>query len=68
MLDLIFSTRFYDLGWYFGIGGFNEKVMNLLRNYSTDVTSMYQKAEKSASSKLTNYNEKLQEMIAADNG
>lgn len=68
MLDLIFSTRFYDLGWYFGIGGFNEKVMNLLRNYSTDVTSMYQKAEKSASNKLTNYNEKLQEMIAADNG
>ncbi len=67
MLDLIFSTRFYDLGWYFGIGGYNNSLLGTLSSYSTDVTSMYQKSEKGANSKLTNYNKKIQEMIAAEN-
>ncbi len=63
MLDLIFATRTYDFGWYFEIGGYNEGIMNLLRSYSSDVTSMYQKSSKSATKVLSKYNEKIIELI-----
>lgn len=63
MLDLIFATRTYDFGWYFEIGGYNEAIMNLLRGYSSDVTSMYQKSEKVATRVLEKYNKKIVEII-----
>ena len=64
MLDLIFSTRCYDFGWYFEIGTYNEAIMDLLRTYSTDVSSMYKRFEKIATKTLAKYNEKIQELIA----
>lgn len=67
MLDLIFSTRTYDFGWYFEIGTYNEAIMNLLRSYSDDVSSMYKKFEKIATKTLTKYNEKIQEQIDSGN-
>ena len=63
MLDLLFATRCYDFGWYFEIGTYNEAIMNLLRSYSTDVSSMYKKFEKVADKTLKKYNEKIQEQI-----
>ncbi|MBQ7982856.1 MAG: hypothetical protein IJ302_04760 [Clostridia bacterium] len=50
MLDIIFETRVYDLGWYYQFGGYNEEVMNLVRlNHSAkEFTSMYTKLEKRA--------------------
>lgn len=59
MLDLIFASRTYDLGWYFEIGGYNEGIMNLLRSYSTDIASMIKKSEKIAKKNLQKYNEKI---------
>lgn len=67
MLDLIFSTRAYDFGWYFEIGNYNEGIMNLLRNYSSDVSSMYKVSEKVANKVLSKINEKLQDQIDAGN-
>jgi nitroreductase len=63
MLDLIFATRTYDFGWYFEIGGYNEGIMNLLRAYSSDVTSMYEKSQKVANKVLSKYNEAIIELI-----
>ena len=63
MLDLIFATRTYDFGWYFEIGGFNEAIMNLLRAYSSDVSSMVKRQEKMATKVLDKYNEKITEQI-----
>lgn len=63
MLDLIFATRTYDFGWYFEIGGYNEGMMNLLRAYSSDVTSTYEKSKKVASKVLSKYNESILELI-----
>ena len=50
MLDIIFETRVYDLGWYYQFGGYNESVMNLVRlnQAAKEFTSMYAKSEKSA--------------------
>ena len=50
MLDIIFDTRVYDLGWYYQFGGYNEAVMNLVRlnNKEQEFASMYEKKLKSA--------------------
>ena len=63
MLDLIFNTRTYDFGWYFEIGGYNEAIMNLLRSYKSDVTSMYEKGLKKAAKTLDKYNTSIAEII-----
>ncbi len=68
MLDLIFATRTYDFGWYFEIGGYNEGIMNLLRNYSSDVTSMYEKSSKAATKVLSKYNENIKELMEMEQG
>ncbi|HHX53490.1 MAG TPA: hypothetical protein GX704_01140 [Clostridiales bacterium] len=62
MLDLIFSTRSYDYGWYFEIGGYNEGIMNLLRSYSTNVASMYEKGLKKAEKLLDKINAAVDEI------
>ena len=59
MLDIIFDTRVYDLGWYYQFGGYNEEVMNLVRlNYAAkEFTSMYAKKEASAQKKVDKLND-----------
>ena len=57
MLDIIFANRVYDMGWYFQIGGYNEAVMNELRNYRNEFASMYKKAEKVANKTLQKTND-----------
>ncbi len=58
MLDIIFETRVYDLGWYYQFGSYNEEVMNLVRlNHSAkEFTSMYEKKEKSAQKSVDKVN------------
>ena len=62
MLDLIFETRTYDLGWYYAIGTYNESTMNLFRNYQSDFTSMYKKMEKVANKYISKLNEAFAEV------
>jgi len=63
MLDIIFNTRTYDLGWFYAIGGYNEGIMNLYRKYNNDFTSMYDKAINSANKKIDQINEKFAEIL-----
>ena len=66
MLDIIFETRVYDLGWYYQFGGYNEEVMNLVRlNHSAkEFTSMYTKLEKRALKEV----DKLNTALSDDEG
>lgn len=65
MLDIIFESRSYDFGWYFEIGGYNETIMNMLRNYSLDFASAYQRSSKMANKVLQKTNEAIKEMELA---
>ena len=65
MLDIIFSSRVYDLGWYFQVGGYNESVMNLFRKDNNNFASMYKTASKIASKSLQKNNEAFQEAKAS---
>ena len=56
MLDIIFSSRVYDLGWYFQVGSYNENVMNLFRNYNNNFASMYKTSSKIAQKSIEKNN------------
>ena len=66
MLDLIFASRSYDFGWYFEVGSYNETIMNMLRNYSLDFASAYQRSSKLATKVLKKTNEAIAEMRTAE--
>ena len=57
MLDIIFSNRVFDLGWYYNLGNYTDGLMNLFRNYKKDFVSMYEKSEEKAINKLDKINE-----------
>jgi len=56
MLDIIFSSRFFDIGMYYQIGGYNEKVIQMMQQGNTDFVSMYAKNETAALKKLEEIN------------
>jgi len=43
MLDIILSSRVFDLGWYYEIGGYHVDLLKLFYNSSLDFVSMYEK-------------------------
>jgi len=63
MLDIIFDTRTYDLGWFYAIGNYNEGIMNLFRSYKNDFTSMYEKSIGLAERKINQINESFAEIL-----
>jgi len=63
MLDIIFSTRNYDVGWMYQIGGYVEELLNLFRNYKKEFTSMYEKYEPKAINDVKKINTAFGEII-----
>lgn len=65
MLDLIFASRFFDVGTYYQIGGYNEKVITMMQQNNTDFASMYETNVKVANKVLEKINESYAEIFAA---
>lgn len=63
MLDLIFATRTYDVGWYYQIGKYNEEIMNLLRNFKDNFSSMYEKRLTAAQKEVDKINATFAETL-----
>lgn len=57
MLDIILSTRVYDLGWYYQIGKYNDEILYLVYESDTDFTSRYTKYETIALDDIKRINE-----------
>jgi len=57
MLDIILSTRVYDLGWYFQIGLYNDEILYLVYNSDKDFASRYAKNESLAAEDIKRVNE-----------
>ena len=57
MLDIILSSRVYDLGWFYQVGGYNERIMDLWRQYKTDFVSMFEKYKAKSEKDLTKIND-----------
>lgn len=52
MLDIIYDSYMFDVGYYYQIGGYNERLMDLFRAYDLGFTSMYERNKKVAEAKL----------------
>ncbi|MCL2160145.1 MAG: extracellular solute-binding protein [Oscillospiraceae bacterium] len=63
MLDLIFDSKMYDLGWLYKIGYYYEEVMNLVRNRKTNFASMYEKSEPRAIKEMEEINAAFNEIF-----
>jgi len=63
MLDLIFSSKVFDLGWIYQIGNYNEDIMNQLRNMRKDFVSMYEKGLGRAERNMDKINEAFEEIL-----
>lgn len=68
MLDIIFETRVYDLGWYYQFGMYNEEVMNLFRTQykEKEFSSMYASKEKKALIEVEEANEAFAAVVAGE--
>lgn len=64
MLDIILANRVYDLGLYYQLGTYNERMMDLLRQRKGDFVSVYAKHESSALSQVEEINAAFAEFLA----
>jgi len=56
MLDIIYGSYVYDIGYYYQIGGYGSAMMKLLRAYSNTFNSMYETSRESAQNQLDTIN------------
>ena len=61
MLDIIFASRVYDLGYISNIGGLGNLIMNLFTTEQTNFASRYAELESKASSDLNDLSEAFRE-------
>ncbi len=63
MLDILLDSYVYDLGLYFQVGGYNSRVMDLLRNGVKSFDSMYKQYEKTADRAIKKINERYADAL-----
>lgn len=62
MLDLIFSSRTYDFGWYFELGDLGSELMYCLRNYNSNLSSTIRSKEKTILRTIDKYSTIIAEL------
>ena len=63
MLDIVFGTRVYDLGWYYSIGDYAMGMINIFRNSSGNFTTVYERSLGRAERDLERINNLFDEFI-----
>jgi len=63
MLDIVFGTRVYDLGWYYSIGDYAMGMIGIFRNSSGTFTSVVEKGAGRAERELEKINGLFDEFI-----
>ncbi|MCL2517775.1 MAG: hypothetical protein FWF15_04350 [Oscillospiraceae bacterium] len=61
MLDIIFSTRGYDVGLFYQVGGYTSTLLEMLNSLRNDFTSVYQKDEAKALQQIDTINQAFSE-------
>ena len=63
MLEIIFDNLIYDVGYYYQIGTYNERIMDRLRQRQTNFTSMYDTYKTAANAMLNLINTKYAKAV-----
>ena len=61
MLDIILSSRVFDLGWFYKVGNYFAEVIYMIYEYTDNFTSRYEKAEQMALGQVEEINAKFLE-------
>ena len=61
MLDILFSTRTYDVGLAYQFGGYTQSLLTLINELRSEFTSMYETAERQAHSEIEAINKAFRE-------
>ena len=61
MLDIIFSTRVFDVGQYYNVGTYKDQLAKLFTT-RTEITSLYDTYRSAAESKIEAINEFMQRL------
>ncbi len=64
MLDIIFDSLVFDIGYYYQIGPYNKQLIYMVRAYNTNFTSMYDTYKNSAQGLLDVINEYYQAAVS----
>lgn len=64
MLDIIFDNLVFDIGFIFRVGTYNGKILDLLRTYDMNFTSMYETYEPRANMQIEEINRGYSAAIA----
>ncbi|MHC1694799.1 MAG: hypothetical protein AB9835_05945 [Eubacteriales bacterium] len=62
MLDIIFSSRVFDLGEIYGFGGMNEALLRIAATKNRDIASLFEKKEVAMQKDIDKLIKKVQEM------
>ena len=64
MLDIIFDSLVFDIGYYYQIGPYNKQLIYMVRAYNTNFTSMYDTYKNAAQGLLNVINEYYQAAVS----
>ena len=64
MLDIIFDSFVFDIGYYYQIGPYNKELIYMVREYDSNFTSRYDAKKSSAEALLTVINEYYAEAVS----
>ena len=65
MLDIIFDSLVFDIGYYYQIGPYNKQLIYMVRAYNTNFTSMYDTYKNAAQNLLGVINEYYQTAVSS---
>ena len=65
MLDLIFDTLIYDIGYYYQVGPFNKELIYMIREFDTNFTSRYETLYNKSIAQLETINEAYAQALAS---
>lgn len=66
MLDLIFSSRFFDVGVFYKLGAYGDKLISMMQSGKTDFVSTYEKTLKAATKVLDQINEAFDATLSGE--
>ncbi len=64
MLDIIYDSYMFDVGYYYQVGGYNSGLMNLFRSYDLGFASMFNRTKKAAEVKLKTINNNFADVLS----
>ena len=62
MLDIIFETRFFDVGFYYQVGGYNNSLFDMFYGGNSNYGSQFKASERAVAKQLEKIDESFEKL------